>query len=106
VDFYKAHRPILDSDIIHVRRPDGNGIDAILHVNSRLREKGLAVIHNPLEETVSRTVRLPLYYTGLTRTARVHEASRRIRSYTLDRNFNIEVPVTVPARSLVWLVIE
>jgi hypothetical protein len=106
VDFYRAHRPILDSDIIHVRRPDGRDIDAILHVNSRLREKGLAVIHNPLEEAVSRTVRLPLYYTGLTRTAKVREATGRTRNYTLDRGFNIEVPVTVPARSLVWLVIE
>ncbi|UCF16924.1 MAG: hypothetical protein JSW59_05585, partial [Phycisphaerales bacterium] len=29
VDFYKEHRDILDSDIIHVRRPDGRDIDCI-----------------------------------------------------------------------------
>src|SRR5579884_498568 len=32
VDFYKRYRAILDSDIVHVRRPDGRGIDCILHV--------------------------------------------------------------------------
>ena len=41
VDFYKKYRPILDSDIIHVRRPDGRDVDCILHVN-RLTLRGLA----------------------------------------------------------------
>ena len=47
VDFCKTHRVILDSDIIHIRRPDGRHIDGILHVNSQLPEKGLAVFYNP-----------------------------------------------------------
>ncbi len=38
VDFYKEHRAILDSDIIHVRRPDGRDIDCILHVNPQLQD--------------------------------------------------------------------
>ena len=42
VDFYKKYRPILDSDIIHVRRPDGRDIDCMMHVNPSLKEKGLA----------------------------------------------------------------
>ena len=40
VDFYKRYRAILDSDIVHVRRPDGRDLDMILHVNPRLPEKG------------------------------------------------------------------
>jgi hypothetical protein len=33
VDFYKRYRGILDSDIVHVRRPDGRDLDVMLHVN-------------------------------------------------------------------------
>ncbi len=106
VDFYKAHRAILDSDVIHVRRPDGQDIDALLHVNPRLKEKGLAVIHNPLDEAVTRTVKLPLYYTGLSKTASIREQNGPSRTYALDRSYNVEVPVVIPARGLIWLVIE
>ena len=35
VDFYKAHRAILDSDLIHLRRADGRDWDGWLHVNPR-----------------------------------------------------------------------
>ena len=44
VDFYKKYRPILNSDLIHVRRPDGRSIDCILHVNSQLNPRGLATV--------------------------------------------------------------
>ena len=34
VSWFKKYRTILNSDIIHVRRPDLSGVDAMLHVNS------------------------------------------------------------------------
>ena len=42
VEFYKECRDILDSEIIHVSRPDGRETDCILHVNPQLKHKGLA----------------------------------------------------------------
>ncbi len=106
VGFYKAHRAILDSDIIHLRRPDGRDIDAILHVNPRLPEKGLAMVYNPTGEAVTRALDLPLYYTGLTQTARVRERDGQPRTYKLDRGYHIEVPVTIPAHGVTWLIVE
>ncbi|HBY58174.1 MAG TPA: alpha-galactosidase [Solibacterales bacterium] len=106
VDFYKAHRAILDSDIIHVRRPDGRDIDVILHVNPALAERGLAMIHNPLNQAVTRSVRLPLYYTGLETQAQVREKGGAPRTFRLSRGYEIEVPVTIPARSFTWLTVE
>jgi hypothetical protein len=47
VGFYKKHRAILDSDIIHVRRPDGRDIDCMMHVNPQLKERALAMVYNP-----------------------------------------------------------
>ena len=106
VDFYKVHRAILDSDIVHVRRPDGRDIDAILHVNPQLPEKGLAMIYNPLDRALKRTVTLPLYYTGLTETARVRLGDAPAKPYRLDRAYNIAVPVEIPARGMVYLMIQ
>ncbi len=106
VDFYKRYRGILDSDIIHVRRPDGRDVDVILHVNPRLAEKGLAVVYNPLDQAVRRSVALPLYYTGLTREAFIRQEDGNPRRYVLDRGYRVEVPVRVPARGLTWLVIQ
>jgi hypothetical protein len=106
VAWYKKYRAILDSDLIHVRRPDGRDIDCMLHVNPALKEKGLAMIYNPLAEPVQRTIRLPLHYTGLTGTARVREQEGTPTSYALDGEAAAQVPVTVPAQGHTWLVIE
>ncbi|MHB9005582.1 MAG: hypothetical protein ACYDC1_01475 [Limisphaerales bacterium] len=106
VVWYKKYRAILDSDIVHVRRPDGRDLDCMLHVNPALKEKGLAMIYNPLSEPVKRTFTLPLYYTGLTDTARIREREGASSVFTLGRDFTVRVPVEIPARGYTWLVIE
>jgi hypothetical protein len=105
VAFYKAHREILDSDIIHVRRADAQDIDMILHVNPALAERGLAMVFNPMDTPVKRTVKLPLYYSGLTEAAQVREQDGPAKTYRLNRAYEIEVPVEIPARGLTWLVL-
>ena len=67
INWYKKYRDILNSDIIHLRRADGRDWDGILHVNPKLKTKGLLMLYNPLKEKITRTVKLPLYYTGLDR---------------------------------------
>ncbi len=106
VDFYKAHRRILESDIIHVRRADGRDIDAILHVNPQLEVKGLAMVYNPLDVEVTRTLTLPLYYTGLVENALVREQDGEPRKYPLNHRFEANVPLTIPAQGITWLSIE
>jgi hypothetical protein len=106
VDFYKRHRAILESDIIHIRRPDGRDYDAILHVNPMLRERGLAVVHNSLDAPITRTIRLPLYYTGLTRTASIRIEGGPARRTPLGRDYAVEVRLTVPAGGVTWLTVE
>jgi len=106
VDFYKEHRDILDSDIIHVRRPDGRDIDCILHVNPHLKRRGLAMVYNPLGRNVERQLRLPLYYTGLTTTARIREQRGKSRKYRLDRQYNVEIPINIAPGGITWFVIE
>ena len=105
-DFYHKYRPILDSDIIHVRRADGRSVDCMLHANPALREKGLAMVFNPTDERVETTLRLPLYYTGLTDAALVREQEGDAISYELDREYGVDVPVSLEARGITWFVVE
>jgi hypothetical protein len=102
VDFYHDHRAILDSDLIHVRRADARDLDCYLHVNPRLEDKALLMVFNPLDVPVEKTMRIPLYYSGLTDKARVSETGARTRTYRLDRAFNIDLPVRLPARGVTW----
>lgn len=107
VDWYKRHRAILSSDIIHVQRPDGRDLDCLLHVNAQLPEKGLALFFNPLPQTITRTVRLPLYYTGLTDTAFFSEQDEpQTRRYKLDREYRAEITVTLAPHGVTWFVIR
>ena len=106
VNFYKEYRGILDSDIIHVRRPDGRDIDCVLHVNPQLKHKGLAMVHNPLDRAVRKQLKLPLYYTGLTKMAAIREQRGKSGKFELDRQYNVKIPVNIAARAVTWFVIE
>ena len=50
ISFYKAHRQVLDADMIHLRRPDGRDWDGFVHVNPQGKERALAFFYNPLGE--------------------------------------------------------
>ena len=106
VDWFKAHRDILESDLIHGRRADARHLDWMLHVNPRLKEKGMLVVFNPLNQPVEQTLRVNLYYTGLTAKARVSEQGKQSNTFLLNRDYTIELPVKVPAQGMNWFVIE
>lgn len=105
VGFYKQHRAILNSDLIHLRRADGRDWDGILHVNAKLETRGMAMIYNPLDEDIDREIRLPLYYTGLTDTAHIRQQDEEGKIYRLDRDYGAVVRVRVTARSRTWLIV-
>ncbi len=106
VHWFKDYRDILESDIVHARRADGRDIDYFVHVNPRQKRCGLAMIYNPLNERVERTVTLPLYYTGLTDRALIRTEEGAPKKFKLNRACQVVVPVRIPARGRTWLVIE
>jgi hypothetical protein len=104
VGFYKRYREILTSDIVHVRRPDARGIDAILHVNPSLNVSGLAVVYNPTAAPVNATLRISLYYTGLSDGAVIAREDRKEAAQTVElgRDYTVAFPVVMEPRSVVW----
>jgi len=98
VTWFKKHRDILESDLIHVRRADGRHLDVALHVNSRLNEKAMAVVFNPTDHPITEELTLPMYYTGLTSSVNVlDESEGKTKAAILDREFRIKLKVTVHA---------
>ena len=106
VGLYKKYRAILESDVVHLRRPDGRDIDGLLHVNAQLETRGLAMLYNPLAQEVVRQLRLPLYYTGLRTRARIREREGEKKLYELDRHYQVELELRLAAKGATWLVIE
>ncbi len=106
VDWYKKYRPILDSDIIHGRRADGRDVDWILHVDPSSPIRGMLVVYNPLSEAAERTLKVNLYYTGLSESARIREQENRSSEVRLDRDYTASLTVKLEARSTTWFVIE
>lgn len=106
IRWYKAHREILNSDMIALRRADGRDWDGFIHVNPALVERGLIMLYNPTHREITRTIRLPLYYTGLTGEATIVDQEGRSKAYSLDRNDEISFTFTIKADSYCWFVVK
>ena len=106
VDWYKAHREVLEGDIIHLRRADGRDLDYWLNVNPKGTEKGLLSVFNPLDKPVKKTLRIPMYYTGLTDAVRITDATGMQQNMTLKRDYSLTLAVEVPAGGFSWYVFE
>ena len=96
----------MNSDIIHLRRADGRDWDGLLHVNPDLKTKGLIMLYNPLNKKITRTIKVPLYYTGLTKSAMVKEKEEAFKTYPLDREFEIELKCSLEPGSYTWFVFQ
>jgi hypothetical protein len=105
IQWYKKYRAILNEQLVHLRRADGRDWDGWLHVSSTLKNEGLVMLFNPTNEPIKTEIKLPLYYTGLTK-ASVREKEGVAKSYTLERGYNIKLPVELKPQSYSWWVVE
>lgn len=106
ISWYRKYRRILNSDIIHLRKPDVRDWDGFMHVDPDGAEKGLAVFFNPTDEDITRHIELPLYYTGLKGVAKIREKEGRAYRCRLDPDCNVDLSVSIPAGGYTWYVIE
>ncbi|HWV71929.1 MAG TPA: hypothetical protein VN040_09450 [Pseudosphingobacterium sp.] len=106
INWYNKYRDILNADIVHLRRADGRDWDGILHTNAAGKIKGLAMLYNPLKESIRRKIELPLYYTGKYETVWVSIEEGVPTNYKLNRKYKIELEIEIPAEGYTWLVIK
>ena len=106
IRWYKQYRDILNGDIIHLRRPDGRDWDGILHVDPQGKTKGFLILYNPLNKAITRTITVPLHYTGLSGSVRVSAPGEKPKVFKTDNEDDIRLTVTIPADGYVWYTID
>ncbi len=105
IDWYKTYREILNSDIIQLRRADGRDWDGMMHVNPLLSQKAFILLYNPTKEKITRTITLPLYYTGLTKAVIEDSVGKKIK-YTLNNKSEVDFTFTIKADSYSWYIVR
>jgi hypothetical protein len=70
--FYRAHRALLNAEIVHMVRPDGQGVDGFVHVLPSSQGGGgctdvcaMVLAYNPTAAPRNATLRVPLYFGGV-----------------------------------------
>jgi hypothetical protein len=106
IDWFKKYRSVLEGDVIHLRRADGRDLDYWLNVNPKSEVKGMLLVYNPLDRPVTKSIKVPLYYTGLTEKAIVQAETEGPVTYDLDRDFTIQLEVTVDQNHYTWITIR
>ena len=66
------------------------------------------VIFNPTSESISKRLAVPLYYTGLTKTALISGQStdQRWTRHTLSRSYRVQVKVALQPQSLAYFIVK
>merc|ERR1712100_556339 len=108
VSWFKTYRRILNADIVHLKRPDLAGLDAMLHVNSnatKTAHRGMLMIWNQTPNLEKQTLKVPLYYTGLDKEASVSVEGRAPVTFNLARDYSISLNISLPPMSLTWVLI-
>ena len=95
VTWFKRHRDILESDLIHGRRADGRDLDWMIHVNPELEERALLSVYNPTNRLITKTIQVPLYYAGLSGRAEVSENDQQSQVVSLDPHSRVKLEVTI-----------
>ena len=106
IAWYKKYRAILNADIIQLRRADGRDWDGWMHVDPLLPQKALFMLFNPTDTAITRTIRLPLYYTGKTSNAIIKNEQGKAMSYRLGRDYTIPFTFSLPAGGYSWYTVE
>jgi hypothetical protein len=103
VQWFKQHRAILESDVIHIKRADGRNVDAVVHVNPNLPTKAMLVAYNPSEEPVTTTIAVPLYSSGVRGSCRYSVRGAKERSGKLDRKDQVQISITIEPKKMTWV---
>jgi len=104
VNWYKANRDILESDIIHSssRRANAQELDWFFHANPKLETNGLLVVYNPLDQEVTKEIQINAYYTGISGSAHISINDSPYETLPIDDRSRLRITITTPAHGVSW----
>jgi hypothetical protein len=77
-----------------------------MHVSPFTGQKGFMMLFNPTKEVMTKIIKLPLYYTGLTQKVKITDPNGLSNQYNLNRDYSIDFTFTIPPDTYKWFVIE
>jgi hypothetical protein len=108
--FWVQYRRILTQDVVHVKRPDMQRIDAIAHVDANVTTSvcALLMVYNPAfwGGNMTATLHLPLYYTGVTDAVTVSREEGAAVRMGLRRDYSVHVNVSLPPLGITYFVVR
>jgi hypothetical protein len=102
VQWYKEHRRVLESDVIHLRRADGRSLDYVLHISESDPYEAMLIIYNPTENALSEEIQLELDRYGFRSLKRKVKVNRAGRVVTEGRAPS-KIKVDVKERGWTWI---
>jgi hypothetical protein len=63
-------------------------------------------LYNPLEDPIKKMIDVSLYYTGLNDKATISKNDDPGKVFDIDRNYNAQLEIEIPARGWTWYVIK
>jgi len=106
ISWYKQYRNILNSPIIHLRRADAREWDGFMHVNPSLEDKAFVMLFNPTKTLIKQTIKLPLYYAGLTHSISITDKYNRRLNVKVDNNHEASIEVEIKPDDYSWYVVK
>ena len=106
IGWYKKYRDILNAPMIHLRRADGRDWDGFMHVSTTLKDRAFLMLFNPTKETITRTIKIPFYYTGLIGKFEIREKDKTISQSVISKSQESNITVSIPAEGYTWFVVR
>ena len=80
--------------------------DGFIHVNPHGIHKGFVMLYNPTNQIMERKISLPLYYTGILKTAKITSKEGTIRITSLRPSKDIDLEFVISPNSYTWFLID
>ncbi len=106
ISWYKKYRDILNEPIIHLRRADGRDWDGFMHASTTLKDRAFLMVFNPTKERITRTIRVPFYYTGMKGKFEIKEKDKVIMQMPISKDQFASITISIPAEGYNWFVIR
>jgi hypothetical protein len=105
--FWQMYRTILAKDVVHVKRPDYQSIDAVMHVDANRSATvcALLMVYNPTPEQQQTVLSLDMWYTGEDEAVTIAEQGRAPRPSRLARDYTVSLTVSLPAMHMTYYVV-
>jgi hypothetical protein len=106
ISWYKKYRDILNEPIIHLRRADGRDWDGFMHASTTLKDRAFLMVFNPTKEKITRTIKIPFYYTGLKGKFEIREKDKVIMQMPISKDQFASITLSIPAEGYNWFIIR